>query len=278
MTTILLHTARAFTPTTEIPDAGILIRDGVIEAIGPRQGMSLPAGAQEVLATQQTAVPGFVDVHIHGAGGHDVMEGTEEGMSCRRAHRRAPRHDFLCGYDGDRQPRRHLSEAWKALRDSSQRSTKPMSHAPKSWGFTTKGRSSARRGAACIRRSGSNCLRRSCWTGFCTQLPATPAFLTIAPELLGAAPCIDAAHKAGVVVAMGHTDATYEQARAAHRARGAPRRPCVQRDAAVLAPRQRRDRRGAHFAGRHRGADRRRRARRRSGDAPAPASEGRRTA
>ena len=39
--------------------------------------------------------------------------------------------------------------------------------------------------------------------------------LTIAPELLGAAPCIDAAHKAGLVVAMGHTDATYEQARAA---------------------------------------------------------------
>jgi N-acetylglucosamine-6-phosphate deacetylase len=39
--------------------------------------------------------------------------------------------------------------------------------------------------------------------------------LTIAPELLGAAPCIDAARKAGLVVAMGHTDATYEQARAA---------------------------------------------------------------
>jgi N-acetylglucosamine-6-phosphate deacetylase len=39
--------------------------------------------------------------------------------------------------------------------------------------------------------------------------------LTIAPELLGAIPCIDAARKAGVVVAMGHTDATYEQARAA---------------------------------------------------------------
>ena len=81
MTTILLHTARAFTPTTEIPDAGILIRDGEIEAIGPRQGMSLPAGAQEVLATQQTAIPGFVDVHIHGAGGHDVMEASKEGMS-----------------------------------------------------------------------------------------------------------------------------------------------------------------------------------------------------
>ena len=39
--------------------------------------------------------------------------------------------------------------------------------------------------------------------------------LTIAPELLGAMPCIDAARNAGIVVAMGHTDATYEQARAA---------------------------------------------------------------
>src|SRR5207244_12905962 len=39
--------------------------------------------------------------------------------------------------------------------------------------------------------------------------------LTIAPELLGAMPCIDAARSLGMVVSIGHTDATYEQARAA---------------------------------------------------------------
>ena len=81
MSTFLLHTARALTPTTEIPDAGILVRDGVIAAIGPREGMSLPAGAQEISAAEQTAVPGFIDVHIHGAGGHDVMEGTDEALA-----------------------------------------------------------------------------------------------------------------------------------------------------------------------------------------------------
>ena len=81
MTTILLHTANAITPTAEILDAGILIRDGVIEAVGARQDLTLPAGAIEISATDQTAVPGFVDVHIHGAGGHDVMEGTDEAMS-----------------------------------------------------------------------------------------------------------------------------------------------------------------------------------------------------
>jgi N-acetylglucosamine-6-phosphate deacetylase len=44
--------------------------------------------------------------------------------------------------------------------------------------------------------------------------------ITIAPEVLGAAPCIDAARAAGLVVSIGHTDANYEQARAAM-ARGA---------------------------------------------------------
>jgi N-acetylglucosamine-6-phosphate deacetylase len=65
--------------------------------------------------------------------------------------------------------------------------------------------------------------------------------LTIAPELLGAMPCIDAARKAGMVVGIGHTDATYEQARAAV-ARGAHHaihtynamRPFTHRDPGVI--------------------------------------------
>src|SRR5215470_958118 len=81
MATTLLHVARALTPTTEILDAGILIRDSVIEAIGSRSDMSLPGGAVEITASGQTAVPGFIDVHIHGAGGRDVMEGSEVALT-----------------------------------------------------------------------------------------------------------------------------------------------------------------------------------------------------
>src|SRR5438309_11185542 len=80
MPAILLHAAHALTPTTEIQDVGMLTRDGVIESIGSREDMTLPAGAAEVSAPGQTAIPGFIDVHIHGAGGHDVMEGTGEAM------------------------------------------------------------------------------------------------------------------------------------------------------------------------------------------------------
>src|ERR1700681_1331340 len=81
MTTTLIHAKRALTPTGEIADAGILMRDGVIELIGPREGMNLPDGAAEIDATDKSAIPGFVDVHIHGAGGRDVMEGTPEALS-----------------------------------------------------------------------------------------------------------------------------------------------------------------------------------------------------
>src|SRR5260370_8376431 len=81
MTTTLLPSGRMLTPTAEITDAAILIRDGGIEELGLREGMRLPAGAEEISATDKTAIPGFVDVHIHGAGGRDVMEGSAEPLA-----------------------------------------------------------------------------------------------------------------------------------------------------------------------------------------------------
>src|SRR5260221_1242270 len=75
-----LNGARGVTPATEIPDAAILFRDGVIESVGPRGAVTLPAGAQEIIASDKIATPGFLDVHIHGAGGHDVMEATEDAL------------------------------------------------------------------------------------------------------------------------------------------------------------------------------------------------------
>jgi len=80
MSTTLIHAGLALTPTAEIQDAGILIRDGVIETVGPRKGITLPVGAQEIRATDKTAIPGYIDVHIHGAGGHDVMEGDKAAL------------------------------------------------------------------------------------------------------------------------------------------------------------------------------------------------------
>jgi N-acetylglucosamine-6-phosphate deacetylase len=240
MTTILLHAARAFTPTTEIPDAGILIRDGEIESIGPRQGMTLPAGAEEIVATKQTAIPGFVDVHIHGAGGHDVMEASDEAM--RAVARMLASHGTTS----------FVATTVTASPDDTVRSVEGIARYIAVQHETDEPRaevlgihyegpfiSPVRRGVhpkEWIQLPSAEMLGR-----FLNAAAGTARILTIAPELLGAAPCIDAARKAGVVVAMGHTDATYEQARAgmAHGAHHAVHvynamRPFSHRDAGVI--------------------------------------------
>jgi N-acetylglucosamine-6-phosphate deacetylase len=214
MTTILLHTARAFTPTTEIADSGIVIRDGVIEAIGPRSGMSLPAGAQEVRATDDTAVPGFIDVHIHGAGGRDVMEGTGEAIgTVARTLARHGTTSFLATTVTASPDDTCRSVAGIAKYISQQLATNEQRAEVLGVHYEGPFLNKVCRGvhpAEWIQLPSAELLE-----SFLRAAAGNARLLTIAPEVMGAAPCIDAAHKAGVVVAMGHTDATYEQARAA---------------------------------------------------------------
>jgi N-acetylglucosamine-6-phosphate deacetylase len=214
MTTILLHTARTFTPTTEIADSGILIRDGVIEAIGPRSGMTLPRGAQEVRATDDMAVPGFIDVHIHGAGGHDVMEGSGEALgTVARTLARHGTTSFLATTVTASPEETCRSVAGIAKYISQQLKTDEKRAEVLGVHYEGPFLNKVRRGvhpAEWIQLPSAELLDR-----FLRAAAGNARLLTIAPEVMGAAPCIDAARKAGVLVAMGHTDATYEQARAA---------------------------------------------------------------
>src|ERR1700730_1513961 len=80
MLPIAIHADRALTPFEEISDVVIVIQGSKISALGPRGKVAMPRGAREIAAKGKTIVPGFVDVHIHGAGGHDVMEATPEAL------------------------------------------------------------------------------------------------------------------------------------------------------------------------------------------------------
>src|ERR1700686_2868853 len=80
MQPIAIHADRALTPFEEISDAVVVISGSKISAVGRRGSVVLPRGAREITARGKTLVPGFVDVHIHGAGGHGVMEGNAESL------------------------------------------------------------------------------------------------------------------------------------------------------------------------------------------------------
>jgi N-acetylglucosamine-6-phosphate deacetylase len=217
--TVLIHVGRALTPATEIKDAGILVREDVIEAIGPRAGMRLPAGALEVRASDKTAIPGFIDVHIHGAGGHDAMEGTDAAL--RSITRKVSEHGttslVATTVTASTDDTLRAAEGIAAYIRRQQESDEPRAEI---LGIHFEGPfiSKERRGVhppEWIQLPSAETLRR-----FLEAAAGNARILTIAPEVLGAAPCIDAALEAGLVVSMGHTDATYEQARAAM-ARGA---------------------------------------------------------
>src|SRR5579863_9820279 len=63
-------------------DPMIVVEDGRIAAIGERKASALPPGANIRNFPEGILAPAFFDVHIHGAAGHDIMEGTPEALSC----------------------------------------------------------------------------------------------------------------------------------------------------------------------------------------------------
>ena len=69
-----------FTPLEAIEDAVLLIEDGGIREVGSRQSVTVPPRARLVDLGNKIIAPGFIDVHIHGGAGHDVMEGTREAV------------------------------------------------------------------------------------------------------------------------------------------------------------------------------------------------------
>jgi N-acetylglucosamine-6-phosphate deacetylase len=71
---LLLRNATVVLPDREV-EADVLVVDGRIAAIG--NGLD---GAEQIDLAGTTLLPGFIDVHIHGAVGVDVMEATADGL------------------------------------------------------------------------------------------------------------------------------------------------------------------------------------------------------
>ena len=240
MTATLFHVGKAITPKGEVLSAGILVREGVIEFVGPRADIELPAGTKEVSATDSTAIPGFLDVHVHGAGGRDVMEADQSALSTITGRLAAFGTTSLLATTITA----GVDETCHAVEEVSKYiSTQYQTNAARAeiLGIHFEGPflSEERRGVhptEFLRPPSAELLQR-----FLQAASGNARILTIAPELPGATPCIDAARSLGMVVSIGHTDATYEQARAAmaHGAHHATHvynamRPFTHRDPGVI--------------------------------------------
>ena len=92
-----IFASRALTPHDEIANPVVLVDEQKIVAIGRQDEISVPASANRIHKRDLTIVPGFIDVHIHGAAGHDVMEGSDEAFAAITASVVSKRHDRARG-------------------------------------------------------------------------------------------------------------------------------------------------------------------------------------
>lgn len=202
MTTLYLEHGRLLTPDGLVDNPGVLVQDGRIAALGePR-----PSDAERLEAEGLIVAPGFIDTHIHGGKRADTMDGTPEAL--REISRHLAEHGVtswlpttvacapetldrilaaieqvrLEGTDGAQVLGAHLESNFLAPR---YKGAQPPEY---------------------LRAIGDAAL-----DAVLRKHAGTIRLVTLAPELEGAPGFVRALVERGVVVSVGHTDATYEE-------------------------------------------------------------------
>src|SRR4051812_42699180 len=82
---LYLTAATLFIPGTPVENGVVVLETdgkmGTIVAAGSRNEIEIPAGAKHVDYGDAILAPGFIDIHVHGGAGHDVMEGTAPALT-----------------------------------------------------------------------------------------------------------------------------------------------------------------------------------------------------
>lgn len=211
---IAITAAVLFSPVERIEHPVVLIEDSLISEIQPRTHYTIPARARTIDFGDAIFAPGFVDIHIHGAGGHDVMRPPEEGLPAME--RVLARHGVTSYFpttvtapmDITLAALERLADVIEqAAANSGEGRAQPV-------GIHLEGPflSHARRGVHPAENlvSPSIAVFDQLWQAARGRVK----LITIAPEVDGALEVIREAVKRGVTVSIGHSDATLEQARA----------------------------------------------------------------
>ena len=206
---------RLFDGSALLDDPVVLIEDGRITSISNRAGSALPREANLLEFPNATLAPSFLDIHIHGAAGHDVMEASPEALAA------------VGGFLASRGTGGFLATTVTAPLDATLRAVdglakimmEPMvGGSARILGIHLEGPflSHAKRGV----QPAEHLLAPSIAT-FDRLFEAGHGqvrLMTIAPELPGAQELIAHATKRGVRISLGHSDANAEETQAAIRA------------------------------------------------------------
>ncbi len=202
---LLLHSAHRIDELGEVADAWVLFDGAVIAASGAGFG-SAPDADERVSLDGGRLVPGFIDLHGHGGGGHSYDDGGDELRSALDAHRAHGTTRSVISLVAN--PLDELRERLAEIAFIA--STDPLVLGSHLEGpFLAPGQRGAHN-PEFLRLPDSSAL-----DALLGAADGTLRQLTIAPELPGALDVIAELTRAGVTVAVGHTEADLDTTRAA---------------------------------------------------------------
>jgi N-acetylglucosamine-6-phosphate deacetylase len=206
----LLAGGRVVTPDGVLTGAWVHVEGDAIVSVGGHQ----PAVDAPVFDLAGAwLLPGFVDLHMHGGGGHSVAVSREAMAGAVAFHRRHGTTATLVSLMTA--PVDELCEQLTWAADLVRAGPTPHGNVLGSHlegPFLSPRRSGAQNEAHMIAPDASVLER------LVAAADGTLRVMTLAPELDGALGLIEPLRRQGVIVAMGHSDASYEQAASAIRA------------------------------------------------------------
>lgn len=196
---VLAH-ARVVTPRGVLDDGWVSVADGQLVEVGS----GTPASREVVDLGGRWLVPGFVDLHVHGGGGHDSTTSYDAMAAGASFHRHRGTTRTLVSLMA--QPVPDLCEQLSWVADLGRAGLVVGAHLEGPFLATKR----------CGAQNPANLLAPDSVV-MRELLEAGEGFVrtaTVAPELPDALSLIEEVARAGITVALGHTDATYAQAMA----------------------------------------------------------------
>ncbi|MEO6826724.1 MAG: N-acetylglucosamine-6-phosphate deacetylase [Microbacteriaceae bacterium] len=204
---MLIHSARKLDADGLVDDFWLTVDGGTISAVGSGAGWREHAAGHEVTdAEGHCLTPGFIGLHAHGAGGHSYDDGRQEILAAVATHRAHGSTRSLISLVAN--PVEQLRESLGIVADLTAE-TPCILGSHMEGPFLSVGKRGAHHPAFLCEP------QPDLVNELIGAARGTLRQITVAPELPNALEAIQILVEAGVTVAVGHTEASFEQTRAA---------------------------------------------------------------
>jgi N-acetylglucosamine-6-phosphate deacetylase len=191
----------------------LFVEDGLVTSIDSSESREIPRGARAVDLGEAILVPGFIDMHIHGGAGHDVMEPAADALPA--VERLLFTHGVTTYFPTTvTAPVEQTLQALERLADAIEQAAEPGSSRARPVGIHLEGPfiSHVRPGVHPPADLLPPTLKM--FERFWQAARGHIKVMTIAPELEGAIALVAEANRRGVCVSIGHSDANVAAAQA----------------------------------------------------------------